>query len=64
MYIDFALSIFFKEAFGKTTNHIILFVLDLAYQSNIKNFVGNIRRICEIFYYIFMTRYISRLKIY
>ena len=62
VHVGSALPIFSRGAFGGNTNHTILSIPDLARQSNIEDFVGNIRRICEVLYYVFMTGYISGLE--
>lgn len=64
MYVSSALLIFSRGAFGGNTNHTILSIPDLARQSNIEDFVGNIKRICEVLYYVFMNRYILGLEAY
>lgn len=62
MHAGCALPIFARGAFGGNTTHTILSVPDLARQSNPEDFVGNVRRLSEVLYYVFMNGYISGLE--
>lgn len=62
MHIGFALPIFSRGVLGRTTNFTIFFVLYLTCQSNIKDFIENIRKICKTYYQVFMNKYILGLK--
>lgn len=64
MHICSTLPIFLKGTFDRTTNHIILSIIDLTCQSNIEGFIKNVKKICEVFYYIFINRYILGLEAY
>lgn len=63
MHVGSALPIFAKGAFGGNTKHTTISVPDSDSQSNpTEGFVGNIRRLSEVLYYVFMNGYISGLE--
>ena len=62
MHVGSALPIFARGAFGGNTKHTIISIPDLACQPNPEEFVGNIRRLSEVLYYVFMNGYISGLE--
>lgn len=62
VHVGSALPIFARGAFGGNTKNTIISVPDSACQSNPEDFVGNIGRLSEILYYVFMNGYISGLE--
>lgn len=63
MHVYFVLLIFTRGAFIKNINYTILFVLNLTCQPKHENFMANIEKLSNVFYYIFMNKYISRLEV-
>lgn len=60
-HVGSALPIFARGTFGKNTK---ISVPDSTYRSDPEKFVGEIRRLSEVLYYVFMKGYISELEAY
>lgn len=64
LHIGFALLIFIRGAFRENIKYIIISILDLAFQPNLEESIGNIKKHFKTFYYIFINGYILGLEIY